>query len=74
MKKNLSGFISILLCLMLVWTLIPNTAFAEKDEDLSVSWGDQADGCFMAASDEADFGDVYRSCHAGHLVLHLDVC
>ena len=62
MKKNLSGFISILLCLMLVWSLIPMTAFAGGEEELTVSWGDNADGYFMAASDEADFGDVYRSC------------
>ena len=62
MKRNLSGFISMLLCLVLVWTLIPAPAFAGEDEELTVSWGDQLDGYFMAASDEADFGDVYRSC------------
>ena len=62
MNKKLSAFMSVLLCLVLIWTLIPVTPLAEEDEDLAISWGDNSDGYFMAASDEADFGDVYRAC------------
>ena len=42
MKKILSGFISILLCFMLMWSLIPVTAFAEDDEDPAAGMGDSA--------------------------------
>ncbi len=62
MKKFLSGFISILLSLTLVWQLCPVTAFAVSDEDLTATWDDGLDGYFLAVSEDVELGNVYRSC------------